>query len=75
VIDDDLIEQHLEGRLRQAHADAFEARLAAEPQLRMLVEEMRCQAFALRGLGAEILDEPLPARLLAVLAPLKDPAA
>lgn len=68
---DDEVEAYIDGLLepkRRAEVDAF---LAHNPRQAVQIRAMRRQNEALRHLGEDILDEPIPDRLRAVVDPLK----
>jgi anti-sigma factor RsiW len=61
------IQDYIDGRLDERDRAHVTAYLLARPELASDVEALRRQNEALRGLGREILDEPVPARLGDVL--------
>jgi anti-sigma factor RsiW len=61
------IQDFIDGRLDRAARSSFIARLLACPEVGMEVEAMRRQQEALRQIGQEILDEPVPPRLRVIL--------
>ena len=65
-LDDDL-EAYIDGRLDPTRRAEVEARLAADPKLSEMVQAMRFQNDALGHLGRDILKEPIPERLRAVV--------
>ncbi|WP_439815607.1 anti-sigma factor family protein [Zavarzinia sp. CC-PAN008] len=68
-IDEDDVQDYIEGRADPARASAIKAWLARDPQRRQEVEALVAQRDALRAIGAGVLDEPVPARLLDILRP------
>jgi anti-sigma factor RsiW len=54
----------VDGRLDPARSAEFEARLAADPALAAQARAWSAQRDALRGLHAQVLDDPVPAHLL-----------
>lgn len=72
VLMDRQLQDYVDGRLKERDRAAVAAYLLAHPQVAAEVEAMRRQTEALRALGQEILDEPVPARLREVL---RDPPA
>ena len=72
MLSDEAIQDYIDGRLdRLAHARVA-ARLLARPDLAAAVDKLRRQNEVLKGLGQEILDEPIPERLREIL---RQPAA
>ena len=71
LTDDDL-EAYIDGRLEPARHAEITAMLAADPKKAQLVQAMRFQNDALRQLGEEILEEPIPDRLRAVIDQLNE---
>jgi len=67
ILADDKIQDYIDGRLDDRDKAAVAAYLLAHPDLASRVEMLRRQNEALRGIGQEILDEPVPARLRNVL--------
>ena len=65
---------YVDGELPAADADAFDARLAQEPALADAVARERALRTRLQSAYAPVLDEPMPAGLLDLLA-LPDAAA
>lgn len=63
----DHIQQYLVGELGSRHVVALEAALHEDPRLAVQVQALRRQNELLRGLRSDILDEPVPERLLAAL--------
>jgi anti-sigma factor RsiW len=66
-ITDDDIEDYLADRLDQARRERVEAWLREHPDREAEVRAMREHQDVLRAVGADILNEPIPARLLALL--------
>lgn len=66
------LDDYLAGRMSAADTARLEHMIAENPELRLRVETLREQEEALRHLGAEILDEPVPEQLLQALG-LDDP--
>ena len=67
VFTDEQIQDYLDGRLNERDRAAVAAYLLAHPRVAAEVEAVRRQSDALRALGQEILDEPIPERLREVL--------
>lgn len=67
VFTDGQLQDYVDGRLRERDRAAVAAYLLAYPHIAAEVEAVRRQSEALRALGHEILDEPVPERLRAVL--------
>ena len=63
LISDAEIQDFIDHRLDRAARSAFIAKLLACPKVGAEVEAMRRQQEALREIGPEILDEPVPPRL------------
>lgn len=72
VFKDRQLQDYVDGRLNERDRAAVAAYLLAHPQVAAEVEAMRRQTEALRALGQEILDEPVPERLREML---RDPPA
>ncbi|WP_404380807.1 anti-sigma factor family protein [Caenispirillum salinarum] len=64
---DAAIDDYLAGRLSAEDRSRLEALIEENPEVRHRVETLQSQEEALRHLGEEILDEPLPDRLLEAL--------
>lgn len=64
------IQDFIDDRLDRVARAAFIARLLACPEVGAEVEAMRRQHEALRQIGQEILNEPVPPRLRSILARL-----
>ena len=60
---DQQIQDYIDGRLGERDRAAVAAYLLAHPRVAADVEAVRRQSDALRALGHEILDEPVPAHL------------
>jgi anti-sigma factor RsiW len=67
ILADHKIQDYIDGRLDDRDQAAVAAYLLAHPDAAGHVEMLRRQNEALRGIGQEILDEPVPARLRDVL--------
>jgi anti-sigma factor RsiW len=67
ILADHRIQDYIDGRLDERDQAAVAAYLLAHPDAAAQVEMLRRQNEALRGIGQEILDEPVPARLRDVL--------
>lgn len=63
--DRDELHAWVDGRLDGERLRRFEQRLDADPALRAEAQAWRSQAEALKGLARDLLDEPLPERLVA----------
>lgn len=69
ILDEDRIQDYIDGRLNErdrAHVAAF---LLANPEIGAEVDQLRRQNEALKSVGHEILEEPVPDRLLRALRP------
>jgi anti-sigma factor RsiW len=64
---DDKIQDYIDDRLGDRERAVVAAYLLAHPEIASRVEMMRRQNEALRGIGQEILDEPVPERLRSLL--------
>ncbi|EKV32603.1 hypothetical protein C882_2682 [Caenispirillum salinarum AK4] len=64
---DAAIDDYLAGRLSAEERSRLEALIDENPEVRHRVETLQSQEEALRHLGEDILDEPLPDRLLEAL--------
>ncbi len=64
---DEQFQDYLDGRLSDGERADLEAYLRAHPEAAAEVEQLRRQNEALRGVGQEILEEPIPDRLRDVL--------
>jgi anti-sigma factor RsiW len=67
VLADHRVQDYIDGRLDERDQAVVAAYLLAHPDAASKVETLRRQNEALRGIGHEILDEPVPARLRDVL--------
>ena len=67
MLADDKVQDYIDGRLDDRDNAVVAAYLLAHPDIASHVEMLRRQNEALRGIGHEILDEPVPARLRDVL--------
>jgi anti-sigma factor RsiW len=67
ILSDDRVQDYIDGRLGDRERAAVAAYLLARPEVASQVEMMRRQNEALRGIGQEILDEPVPDRLRTLL--------
>lgn len=67
ILADHKIQDYIDGRLDKCDQAAVAAYLLAHPSAAARVETLRRQNEALRGIGQEILDEPVPERLRGVL--------
>jgi anti-sigma factor RsiW len=72
VFTDRQLQDYVDGRLNERDRAAVAAFLLAHPHVAAEVEAVRRQSEALRALGHEILDEPVPERLRELL---RDPRA
>lgn len=61
------IQDFIDGRLDRGARSSLIARLLESPEIGVEVEAMRRQHEALREIGQEILDEPVPPRLRIIL--------
>lgn len=71
ILGDHKIQDYVDGRLSERDRAAFAANLLAHPEIASEVEALRRQNDILRGIGLEILDEPVPDRLREALYPPK----
>ena len=69
-ISDAEIQDFIDDRLDRGARSSFIARLLECPEVGVQVEAMRRQQEALREIGQEILDEPVPPRLRIILQKL-----
>jgi anti-sigma factor RsiW len=67
LISDTEIQDFIDDRLDRGARSSFIAKLLACPEVGAEVEAMRRQQEALREIGQEILDEPVPPRLRVIL--------
>ena len=63
ALSDERIQDFIDGRLSAREATTVAALLAANPELRRKVAKLLALNEMIRGLGAHILEEPIPARL------------
>jgi anti-sigma factor RsiW len=75
ILADHKIQDYIDGRLNERDQAAVAAYLLVHPDLATEVEMLRRQNEALRGIGQEILDEPVPLRLREMLYRHADPPA
>lgn len=73
-IDDDILQAYVDGALGAADAARVDAALAQDEALVRRVRQMRALDAQLRAAFDPVLDEPVPARLSALLQPLAAPA-
>jgi anti-sigma factor RsiW len=66
---DEQIQDYIDGRLGGPDLMAMAAYLRAHPEVASEVETLRRQNEALKRIGQEVLDEPIPERLRGVLRP------
>jgi len=66
-LSDDDVEAYIDGLLEPGRRADVEAGIADDPKMAEMVRAMRHQNEALRLLGDDILDEPIPDRLQAVV--------
>jgi len=71
ILGDHEIQDYVDGRLNERERAAFAAYLLAHPEVASKVEALRRQNDILRGIGHEILEEPVPDRLREALYPPK----
>jgi anti-sigma factor RsiW len=74
VFADEQIQEYIDGRLNERDRAAVAAYLLAHPRVAAEVETVRRQSEALRALGQEILDEPIPEQLRRLLRERTVPA-
>ena len=67
VVTAEAVQDHIEGRLDEANAARVERELDDNTAAAFRAQTLRRQASRLRELGARILSEPIPARLLDIL--------
>jgi anti-sigma factor RsiW len=67
MLADHKIQDYIDGRLSERDQAAVAAYLLVHPDVAAEIEMLRRQNEALRGIGQEILEEPVPARLRTVL--------
>ena len=66
------IQEYVDGRLDGRRREEFLAYLDANPELADYVDGLKKQNESLRRLGAEVLEEPVPGRLSAIVCPKAD---
>ncbi len=71
IVGDHKIQDYVDGRMNERDRAAFAAYLLAHPEVASEVEALRHQNDILRGIGHEILEEPIPDRLREALYPPK----
>lgn len=69
-VTDDEIQEYLDDRLASERKKVVESFLAAHPEKASEVRALMRQQQALRKLGSEILDEPIPDRFKEILGRL-----
>lgn len=74
-IDDDILQAYVDGELDASDAARIEAALAHDAVLARRVEQVRAVRAQLRAAFDPVLDEPVPARLSALLQPPSAQAA
>ena len=67
IVDEDRIQDYIDDRLGERDRASVAAYLLAHPEIGVEVEKLRRQNEVLKAVGREILDEPVPDRLRAVL--------
>lgn len=72
ILNQDRIRDYIDDRLNERDRASVAAYLIAHPDLGSEVETLRRQNEALKAIGQEILDEPVPARLRAALQQPKE---
>ena len=72
AINPDDLQDYIEGRLDEVRRRAVLVYLERNPEKAAEVEALRKQAEELRGLGAEIIEEPVPSKFLDILRRLKN---
>lgn len=73
ILSDHKVQDYIDGRLNERDQAAVAAYLLVHPDVAAEVEMLRRQNEALRGIGQEILDEPVPPWLRDVLSRHADP--
>ena len=66
-VGDEKIQDYIDGRLSERDEAAMAAYLIAHPEKAAEIQKLRQQTEALKGLGAEVLSEPIPERLRNVI--------
>lgn len=74
AFDDPRLLDYVDGRLSPVERAAIAAELRSDPALAAEVEQIRHDTEMLQGIDREVLDEPVPARLRAVLRPAPEAA-
>jgi anti-sigma factor RsiW len=67
VLDEDLIQDYIDDRLNERDRASVAAMLLASPKIAAEVDDLRRQNEALKMVGRDIIDEPVPDRLRAAL--------
>jgi len=67
AVSEDEIQEYIDGRLSTSRRKEVEAYLAAHPERAAEVQALLRQQEALRRLGQDILNEPIPARFQEIL--------
>lgn len=67
-ISDEKIQEYIDGRLDEADQAAMAAYLLANPDHASEIQKLRQQNEALKGLGHEVLSEPVPERLTNIVS-------
>ncbi|NJO37086.1 MAG: hypothetical protein HC871_04995, partial [Rhizobiales bacterium] len=67
ILKQDRIQDYIDNRLNDRDRASVAAYLLANPEVGNAVERLRRQNEALKAIGQEILDEPVPERLRSVL--------
>ena len=67
AVNDDEIQEYIDGRLSPARRKEIEAYLAMRPERGAEVQSLLRQQEALRRLGEDILNEPVPNRFQEIL--------
>lgn len=66
-ISDDKIQEYIDGRLGDRDQAAMASHLLSDPQKAAEIQELRQQNEALKALGSEVLDEPVPEKLTKIV--------
>ena len=74
IIDEDRIQDYIDDRLGDRDRASVAAYLLAHPEIGADVEKLRRQNEALKAIGQEILDEPVPERLYDTLHRTETPS-
>ena len=72
-VNDEEIQEYIDGRLSAARRREVEAFLAAHPSRAAEVQSLLRQQEALRRLGEDILNEPIPDRFQEILRRIPNP--